>query len=122
MNKANEILDAKSNYKATRTAFRFRIRLLFFNFHFLLFTCRVFAAQPLVGAVESVGLTVSDMDRSVEFFTHVLSFEKVSDVEVAGARGSSSPASWKFPEKRLGFAKGFLARDPDGHAIQLIEK
>lgn len=29
-------------------------------------------------------MTVSDMDRSVDFFSKVLSFEKVSDVEVAG--------------------------------------
>lgn len=35
--------------------------------------------------VDSIGLTVSDMDRSVDFFTKVLSFEKVSDVEVWGA-------------------------------------
>ena len=40
--------------------------------------------QPLVSAVDSVGMTVSDMDRSVEFFSKVLSFEKDSDVEVAG--------------------------------------
>jgi catechol 2,3-dioxygenase-like lactoylglutathione lyase family enzyme len=38
----------------------------------------------LVGGVEVVGLTVSDMDRSVDFFSNVLTFEKVSDVEVAG--------------------------------------
>ena len=39
------------------------------------------------GAVESVaavGMTVSDMDRAVEFYTKVLTFEKVSDEEVAG--------------------------------------
>lgn len=42
------------------------------------------ASAPLVGRVESVGLTVSDMDRSVEFYSKILSFEKVSDVEVAG--------------------------------------
>lgn len=42
-------------------------------------------AQPLtVTAVESVGVTVSDMDRSVDFFTRVLTFEKVSDAEAAG--------------------------------------
>jgi catechol 2,3-dioxygenase-like lactoylglutathione lyase family enzyme len=29
-------------------------------------------------------MTVDDMDRSIEFFTNVLSFEKQSDVEVAG--------------------------------------
>ncbi len=39
----------------------------------------------LVSAVESVGITVSDMDRAVEFYEKVLTFEKVSDVEVAGA-------------------------------------
>ena len=42
------------------------------------------AQTPLVTAVDSVGLTVSDVDRSVEFFSKVLSFEKVSEVEVTG--------------------------------------
>lgn len=37
-----------------------------------------------VTRVDAVGMTVSDMDRSVDFFARVLSFEKVSDVEVAG--------------------------------------
>src|ERR1043165_1420660 len=36
-------------------------------------------------SVASVGMTVSDMDRAVEFYTRVLAFEKVSDEEeVAG--------------------------------------
>ncbi len=39
-----------------------------------------------VSAVESVGITVSDMDRAVDFYTRVLSFVPVSDVEVAGRR------------------------------------
>ena len=34
--------------------------------------------------VKAVGMTVSDIDRSVEFFSKVLSFEKISDVEVHG--------------------------------------
>jgi catechol 2,3-dioxygenase-like lactoylglutathione lyase family enzyme len=42
-----------------------------------------FAGQ-IVKSVEAVGMTVSDMDRSVDFFSKVLSFEKISDVEVAG--------------------------------------
>ncbi len=42
------------------------------------------AQQPLVTAVDSVGITVADMDRSLDFFSRVLTFEKVSDVEVAG--------------------------------------
>jgi catechol 2,3-dioxygenase-like lactoylglutathione lyase family enzyme len=41
------------------------------------------AAHPILG-VDSVGVTVRDMDRSVEFYANVLSFEKVSDVEVSG--------------------------------------
>jgi catechol 2,3-dioxygenase-like lactoylglutathione lyase family enzyme len=42
------------------------------------------AAQPQVVAAEAIGMTVSDMDRSVEFFSKALSIEKVSDLEVAG--------------------------------------
>jgi catechol 2,3-dioxygenase-like lactoylglutathione lyase family enzyme len=40
--------------------------------------------RRLVEAVEGVGITVADMDRSVEFYSKVLFFEKVSDVEVSG--------------------------------------
>lgn len=35
-------------------------------------------------AVAMVGLTVSDMDRSIDFYTAVLDFEKVTDEELAG--------------------------------------
>ena len=42
------------------------------------------AQQPLVVAVDAPGFTVSDMERSLDFFTKVLAFEKVSDVEVTG--------------------------------------
>ncbi len=45
---------------------------------------QVQAVQNAVVAVESVGMTVSDMDRAVDFYTTVLSFKKVSDVEVLG--------------------------------------
>jgi catechol 2,3-dioxygenase-like lactoylglutathione lyase family enzyme len=37
-----------------------------------------------VSAVATVGMTVSDMDRAVDFYSRVLAFEKVGDVEVAG--------------------------------------
>ncbi|HWP57040.1 MAG TPA: VOC family protein [Candidatus Acidoferrales bacterium] len=55
----------------------------FLPFAFLLLTCRSAEAQ-LVKSVETVGITVSDMDRSLEFFSKILAFEKVSDVEVWG--------------------------------------
>jgi catechol 2,3-dioxygenase-like lactoylglutathione lyase family enzyme len=37
----------------------------------------------IVRSVESVGMTVSDMDRSVDFYSRVLSFGKIYDVELA---------------------------------------
>lgn len=40
-------------------------------------------AAAQVAAVDSVSMTVSDMDRAVAFYSGVLTFEKVSDVEVA---------------------------------------
>ncbi len=44
------------------------------------------AGEPgrIVTAVDSIGLTVSDLDRSVEFYNKVLRFEKVSEIEVEG--------------------------------------
>lgn len=41
-------------------------------------------AQAGVSRVESVGFTVSDMDKAIDFYTRILPFEKVSDVETAG--------------------------------------
>lgn len=40
--------------------------------------------KPLATAVDSIGITVSDLDRAVGFYTNVLTFEKVSDFETAG--------------------------------------
>ena len=36
----------------------------------------------LVEGVDAIGITVSDMDRAVDFYSKVLTFEKVSDNEV----------------------------------------
>lgn len=42
------------------------------------------AGAPLVAAVDSIGLTVSDMDRSLAFYTGALGFQHVSDAELSG--------------------------------------
>lgn len=42
------------------------------------------AAFPKVKKVSLVGITVSDTDRAVKFYSDVLSFRKISDVEVFG--------------------------------------
>lgn len=55
---------------------------LILNLQFLLFnSC---SQAQLVNAVSAVGMTVADVDRSVDFFTRVLGFEKVGDTEVYG--------------------------------------
>jgi catechol 2,3-dioxygenase-like lactoylglutathione lyase family enzyme len=41
-------------------------------------------APALIEGVDAIGITVSDMDRAVAFYSNVLTFEKVSDTEVAG--------------------------------------
>ena len=45
---------------------------------------QVAAKTAGVSAVRMVGLTVSDMDRSVDFYTRALDFTKASDAEVSG--------------------------------------
>ncbi len=40
----------------------------------------------------------------------------------AGTFAFVSPGTIALPEARLGFKKGFLLRDPDGHVMQLTEK
>ena len=46
--------------------------------------CAQQPAQPLASAVDTVNMTVSDVDRATDFYSRVLQFKKVSDVEVAG--------------------------------------
>ena len=42
------------------------------------------AAVLSAAAIDSVGITVGDMDRAVDFYSRVLTFEAVADREVAG--------------------------------------
>jgi catechol 2,3-dioxygenase-like lactoylglutathione lyase family enzyme len=42
------------------------------------------ARPSLVDSTDAIGITVSDMDRAVDFYSKVLTFEKQSDTEVAG--------------------------------------
>ncbi|MGE0881961.1 MAG: VOC family protein [Blastocatellales bacterium] len=76
--------------KTTKSITNLKVRFLAFALPLLLLVATpvwhkpATAQQPLVKSVDSVGFTVSDLDRSMEFFSKVLSFEKVSDVEVIG--------------------------------------
>ena len=51
----------------------------------LLLAATAWSAGARVTAVEAVGMTVSDMERSVAFYTEVLGFEPAADVELTGA-------------------------------------
>ena len=38
-----------------------------------------------VSHIESVGFTVSDIERAIDFYTRILPFETISDTEIWGA-------------------------------------
>src|SRR5436309_7710080 len=59
-----------------------RIRFVLVATLFALLSAAAFAQSPQV-AVDGVGVTVSDMDRAVAFYS-ALTFQKVSDMEVLG--------------------------------------
>lgn len=67
---------------------RFNHTRLLFSFCLLLFAFpsqgRQTNGHDLVPAVDAIGMTVSDMERALDFYTKILTFKKVSDVEVAG--------------------------------------
>src|SRR4026209_2947196 len=43
------------------------------------------ASARLVTSINAVGMTVSGMEQSIEFFSKILGFEKLTDVEVHGS-------------------------------------
>lgn len=49
----------------------------------LLWTAAVAALAAPVSKVDSIGITVNDMDRAVDFYTNVLGFQRVDESEVA---------------------------------------
>ncbi len=51
---------------------------------FLAFFSSIAQAQTAVQKIESVGFTVSDMDKAIDFYTRILPFEKVSETETFG--------------------------------------
>lgn len=62
-----------------------------FSFGWMMIAIAIFVAlmsgkvfSQAVQKVESVGFTVSDMDKAIDFYTRILPFEKVSDKEAWG--------------------------------------
>ena len=75
-----------------------------------------------IGVIDSVAITVGDADRAAEFYSRVLTFEKVADREVAGEDSLRqahtslvSSSLTHLGQAALGWQDAFIARDPDGH-------
>ena len=51
---------------------------------YLLLSASAWAGEGRIRAVDAVGMTVSDMNRSVDFYSRLLGFTVASDVEVSG--------------------------------------
>jgi catechol 2,3-dioxygenase-like lactoylglutathione lyase family enzyme len=64
----------------------FRIRRALAVSVLLLVASQLFAQRSTVPVegVDAVGITVSDMDRSVDFYSRVLTFQQMSDIELSG--------------------------------------
>lgn len=58
--------------------------------------------QPLVTAVEAIGITVSDMDRGVAFYRDVLTFELLAD---SGTAGKVREARLQLGDERIVLAE-----------------
>ncbi len=71
-------------------------------------------AQGLVRAVGPIGLTVGDMERSIAFYSRVLDFEKVSDVEVWGP-------DWERLQGILGLRMRVVRMRLGDEALELTE-
>ncbi|MGA6952001.1 MAG: VOC family protein [Candidatus Sulfotelmatobacter sp.] len=72
----------KQSYRPSRSAGAWAVCALLL----VLAVPQLQAQRPsaLADGVDAIGITVSDMDRAVDFYSKVLTFEKVSDTEVAG--------------------------------------
>ena len=78
----NEVKDKKAKLQGeARCRPHPPLSLCLFTFYFLLLTLAAVSrdqpAPAVVKAVESVGMTVSDMERAIDFYSKVLTFEKV---------------------------------------------
>jgi len=81
-----------TNYMPHTAQRRFRLVSCLLAFHLLLVLAYAPAAQaaqgtasPVVESVGAMSVVVSDMDRSVAFYSQVLTFQEISDVEVFGS-------------------------------------
>ena len=92
-----------------------RLSVFFASFLVVLAPYASAASAPIqVSAVATVGMTVSDMDRAVQFYTSALAFQQVSDVEVAGRE-------WELLEGVFGARMRIVRLTLGDESIELTE-
>jgi catechol 2,3-dioxygenase-like lactoylglutathione lyase family enzyme len=80
----------------------------------LVLACLGRPAAAQIQAVDSVSMTVGDMDRAVAFYSDVLTFQKVSDVEVAGD-------TYEHLQGLFGLRMRVVRMRLGGESIELVE-
>src|SRR3954470_206835 len=60
------------------------MRVTKWTLSFLILICFANICFGQIQAIGSIGITVSNMDRSVKFFSEALGFKKISDLELQG--------------------------------------
>jgi len=78
------------------------------------FEARGQTTKSVVRAVATVGMTVEDLDRSVEFYSRVLSFNKIREVELSGD-------SWELLEGVFGLRMRVAWLQLGSEQIELTE-
>ena len=74
--------------------------------------------HPVVSAVDAIGITVSDVDRSVRFYRELFGFAQVSDVELTGDAPGIPEARRRIVRMRLGDEAIELVQwSPPGRAL-----
>ena len=78
---------------------------------FLAFFSSIAQAQTAVQKIESVGFTVSDMDKAIDFYTRILPFEKVSETETFGSYSATQESKIKMGYINIPLMMKYYATD-----------
>ncbi len=84
----------------------------------------------MVGRIYHVGLTVSDLDRSVAFYRDILGLEFQGEIFMEGKETDiienhveclSEPQYFDFRADGFGESRAFYFRDPDGIILEMMQ-
>jgi predicted enzyme related to lactoylglutathione lyase len=74
------------------------------------------------GALGALGIGVSDLDRSVDFYTRVLGMQRLMTFTLPYMDEVLEVTREPTPVPELGDAVVGLAKDPDGYVIELLQR